>query len=136
MILGTPIVGSYQAISTFDWKNYADKRKVGQVQDALNAIGINNRTWDFGKLVADHESQFANVASATINVTSDIVLTLLLFIFALAATLPGIHQGRPTPPVRDLMRRYLVCKAVATLIITFAVVVTLWALRVPLLPVC
>ncbi|CAK0890379.1 unnamed protein product [Prorocentrum cordatum] len=136
LILGIPIVGSYQAISTFDWKDYADVDKVDQMQKALNAIGINNKTWDFGKLVADHESQVMDVASATIGVGSDIVLTLLLFIFSLAATLPGIHQGRPTPPVRDLMRRYLVWKSVATLIITLAVVLTLCAMKVPLVPVC
>jgi predicted PurR-regulated permease PerM len=136
LALGGPILGSYQAVANFDWKDFANETKVDNIKDALASIGIDNRTWNVGKVIADHEGQVMSVASATIDLASSIVLTLLLFVFSLAATLPGIHMRKPRSPVRDLMRQYLVYKALATFIITFAVVATLGIMGVPLLPVC
>jgi len=74
-----------------------------------------------------------SVVFSVVNFVNSCFLTLLLFFFCLVGLLPGIHDGRRRSKVQRLMQRYLLVKAISTLIVTLAVMVGLWVLQVDLL---
>lgn len=74
-----------------------------------------------GSLLQQYQGEVVSVALAAIGVLESILLTLLLFFFALVATLPGVRSRAPRSRMKCLMQRYLFCKTIASAIIALAV---------------
>merc|ERR1712050_271810 len=85
-----------------------------------------------GAIFQRYRGEVVTAALKAVGVLESILLTLLLFIFVLAAMLPGIHQRQPRTRMKILMQRYLLCKTIASFIIAVAVMFSLWMMKVDL----
>jgi predicted PurR-regulated permease PerM len=120
----------FYSFASFDWNKYANSQKIHQIQDELLDYGINITDLTVADITAHFSGQEISIAASIMSVSSDIVVTLLLFIFCLLALLPGIRSGGPRSRVKCLLQRYMLCKSISSLIVSSAVMLALALLRV------
>mmetsp|Transcript_45433 Transcript_45433/g.83102 ORF Transcript_45433/g.83102 Transcript_45433/m.83102 type:complete len:437 (-) Transcript_45433:51-1361(-) len=131
-VVGFVVILASQALQHFDWEQYMHSPKVSKLKEFMHrALGIDIEPLGIIKYL--DKDQMLSVLFSVVNFVNSCILTLLLFFFCLVGLLPGIHDGRRRSKVQRLMQRYLLFKAISTLIVTLAVMVGLWVLQVDLL---
>jgi len=121
-----------QAFKNFDWSKYQNSPKIEEFKELLGKLGIHFQDVLDGSIFSQYQGEVVTVALAAVGVLKSVVLTLLLFFFALVAMLPGIHNRRPRSQMKGLMQRYLLMKTIASFIIAVACSISLWLMNVDL----
>jgi len=121
-----------QAFKNFDWSKYQNSPKIEEFKELLGKMGIHFQDVLDGSIFSRYQGEVVTVALAAVGVLKSVVLTLLLFFFALVAMLPGIHDRIPRSQMRGLMQRYLLMKTIASFIIAVACSISLWLMNVDL----
>lgn len=129
-LLTSVVLGFYASLNACDWSKYASSSKFKNIQVILEKIGVNETNWK--DVAKKYEGDLTSIASTMVQVLGHIVITLLLFFFCLVAILPGIRQKLPASRMRRMMQRYLLCKSLTSLIVSVAVMISLWVLKVDL----
>lgn len=132
LLLWGVIAAVVEALTIFDWAIYEKSPKLKELADLLEQMGINVNEIMNGSILARYRGELMQLALEAAGVLQSIMMTLLLFIFALVAMLPGIRKHQPRSPVRTLMQRYLVMKTIASAVIAGAVMLSLCLLDVKL----
>mmetsp|Transcript_24470 Transcript_24470/g.53204 ORF Transcript_24470/g.53204 Transcript_24470/m.53204 type:complete len:501 (+) Transcript_24470:334-1836(+) len=138
--IGAAIFGIAEAIVgalvSFDWTKYETSPKLLEIKKMMGAMGISIQDIVDGSIVTKYRGEVMSVALEVLNVLESVLLTLLLFFFVLVAMLPGIRQ-RPARPsqMKVLMQRYLLVKTLASLVVALGVMLSLWLMKVELVPI-
>lgn len=129
------VVGIVEALTSFNWGAYQKSPRVEEIVRMLKSVGINTTQVLSGSVLEQYRGEVVDVALKAVGVLEAVLLTLLLFFFALVAMLPGVHQRLKRSRMKSMMQRYLLCKTIASIIIAGAVALSLWVMEVPLVPI-